>query len=149
MRHLTGALSALLGLAALAGAPAAATDGSLADVIFSEVEKAIIEHYYRDSDPERGAGREEKPAKKGKSKKLPPGLAKKDALPPGLAKQLERNHTLPPGLAKRALPDELRERLPPHPPGHERVIVDGDVVLIERATGIIKDIIRDVLRPGS
>lgn len=81
---------------------------------------------------------------KNKSKGLPPGLAKKDRLPPGLEKQLERNGTLPPGLAKRDLPDDLESRLPRRDDRYERVIVDNDVVLLERTTRRILDIIRDV-----
>ena len=79
--------------------------------------------------------------KKDKSKKLPPGLAKKEQLPPGLAKQLERNGTLPPGLAKRDLPEDLESRLPLLPKTHQRIRVDDDIVLIEKATGRILDIL--------
>ena len=82
---------------------------------------------------------------KGKKKGLPPGLAKKDSLPPGLAKQLERNGTLPPGLAKRDLPYDLERRLPVLDRRYERVIVDRDVVLVQRATGVILDILRNVV----
>lgn len=78
---------------------------------------------------------------KGKSKGLPPGLAKRAELPPGLAKR----DTLPPGLAKRDLPDDLKSNLPPKLDGTKRVVVDRDVVLIEEATGIVLDVIRDVL----
>ena len=73
------------------------------------------------------------------------GLALRDALPPGLERQLERNGTLPPGLAKRALPSDLESKLPPPAPGTERVIVERDVVLVDLATGIVRDILRDVL----
>jgi hypothetical protein len=76
---------------------------------------------------------------------LPPGLAKKESLPPGLAKQLEKNGTLPPGLAKRSLPEGLEKKLPPTSKGQERIIVGGDVVLLEKATGKILDIVRDVV----
>ena len=50
------------------------------------------------------------------------------------------------GLAKRDLPEDLEARLPEPEPGYERVVVDNDVVLIEKATNIIKDIIKDVLK---
>lgn len=83
---------------------------------------------------------------KGKSRGLPPGLAKKDQLPPGLQKQLERGGTLPPGLAKRDLPDDLETRLGPPAQDTERAIVDNDVVLIERTTGVVLDVIRDVIK---
>ena len=76
---------------------------------------------------------------------MPPGLAKKEKLPPGLAKQLEKNGTLPPGLAKRNLPADLESELPDPVEGLERTIVDNAVVLVEKATGRIIDIIQDVV----
>lgn len=79
-----------------------------------------------------------------RQKGMPPGLAKRDSLPPGLAKQLERNGRLPPGLEKRDLPEGLDRLLPPRGHGQERVAVDNDVLLIETATGLILDILRDV-----
>ena len=82
---------------------------------------------------------------KGKSKEMPPGLAKKESLPPGLQKQLEKNGTLPPGLAKRDLPYDLAKQLSSITKGHKRVIVDRDVVLMEETTGLILDVIRDVV----
>ncbi|MBT3915897.1 MAG: hypothetical protein HN731_03895 [Rhodospirillaceae bacterium] len=83
--------------------------------------------------------------KKGKKKGLPPGLAKRDKLPPGLQKQLERNGKLPPGLQKRALPSDLEAKLSPPREGTERVIINQDVVLIEKATNTVLDIIKGVL----
>jgi len=82
---------------------------------------------------------------KGKNKGMPPGLAKKDKLPKGLAMQLEKRGKLPPGLAKRDLPNDLEARLPEAPEGTERVIVDNDVVLTDVATGVVLDIIHDVI----
>ncbi len=83
---------------------------------------------------------------RGNAKGLPPGLAKRDTLPPGLAKQLERNGSLPPGLQKRALPSDLQAQLPPPKQGTERVIIGNDVVLINAATNVVLDIIRDVVK---
>ena len=83
---------------------------------------------------------------KGKSKQMPPGLAKRDELPPGLAKQLERNGTLPPGLAKRDLPSDLDNLLPRRSGGLERLIVEDDVVLIDRTTGVVMDILDGAAR---
>jgi hypothetical protein len=65
-------------------------------------------------------------------------------LPPGIAKNLARGKPLPPGIAKRYLPPGLLGRLPPRP-GYEWVAVGRDVVLIAIATGIIVDILGDVL----
>jgi len=120
--------------------------GGVTDILFSEVEKHLISEYYDqrfgplDDDEDKGK-KKHKGKNKDKSKKLPPGLAKKEQLPPGLAKQLERNGTLPPGLAKRDLPADLESRLPLLPKTHQRIMVDDDIVLIEKATGRILDIL--------
>jgi hypothetical protein len=103
---------------------------------FLAEERRIIEQYYR------GGG------KKVKHRDLPPGLAKRGGnLPPGLQKQLERNGQLPPGLQKRLepLPVDLDRRLPRLPEYWERVIVDRDVILLDRRTNRILDIIEDVI----
>lgn len=109
----------------------------------------------RDDDEDRGAkdkkdkGKKDKGAKgdkgKGKSKGLPPGLAKRDSLPPGLQKQLDKNGRLPPGLAKRDLPADLAAKLPKRSDDQEVSVVEGDVVLIDKATGVILDVIKDVV----
>lgn len=86
---------------------------------------------------------------KGKSDELPPGLAKREELPPGLARQLRERGTLPPGLAKRDLPEDLDSRLPEPEPDEQRVIVDDDVVLIDKTTQEIIDIIEGVVTGGN
>ncbi len=104
---------------------------------FLDDERRIIKEYYR---PEK--------KKKGKSKGLPPGLAKRGGnLPPGLQKHLEKNGQLPPGLQKRLepLPGDLSRRLPRLPDYWERVIVERDVILLDRRTNRILDIIEDVI----
>jgi hypothetical protein len=111
---------------------------------FTELEKQIIDKYFKKEET-KPATNDTKAKKKSKKKGLPPGLAKKDKLPPGLAKQLERNGTLPPGLAKRDLPSELESELPDPVEGLERTIVDNAVVLVEKATGKIVDILKDVV----
>lgn len=80
---------------------------------------------------------------KGRGAGLPPGLAKRDQLPPGLAK---RGNRLPAGLAKADLPPDLEERLPPLPDNIERVVVDSDVLLIQKGTNLILDVIEGVIR---
>ena len=67
-------------------------------------------------------------------------------LPPGIAKKVARGGSLPPGIAKRFLPQDLDRRLPPPPTGIERVIVGGDVLLVQISTGAILDMIRAALR---
>ena len=125
------------------------------DAGFSELERDLIGKYYQGhqtsksySDEDRDRERETKEKTKNKKSKkgLPPGLAKRDELPPGLAKQLQKNGTLPPGLAKRSLPADLEKQLPPPPKGYERQIIeDATVVLVNKATGKIADIIYDAV----
>lgn len=83
-----------------------------------------------------------------RSGNLPPGLAKRGGdLPPGLQRQLRKNGKLPPGLQKRLepLPDEIVVRLPKLPPEWERVILGRHVILIDRRTARVLDIIENVI----
>ncbi|MCH8112090.1 MAG: hypothetical protein IH905_09090 [Proteobacteria bacterium] len=127
------------------------------EIIFKAIEKQILREYFG-GDTEgtakgRGGKKKAKGGRGGKKKakggrgggSLPPGLAKREKLPPGLERQLVRNGTLPPGISKRALPPGLASRLGSLPAGTERVIVGGDVALIDIATGVILDILKDVL----
>jgi hypothetical protein len=100
---------------------------------FLPEERRIIEHYFRSSGPSKG---------------LPPGLAKRGGkLPPGLQKHLEKNGRLPPGLQKRLepLPQDLNLRLPRLPDYWERVILERNVILIDRRSNRILDIIENVI----
>lgn len=99
---------------------------------FLPEERKIIYEYYHRSSPSKG---------------LPPGLAKKGKLPPGLQKHLDKNGKLPPGLQKRLepLPRDLEVRLPRLPEYWERVILQEHVVLIDRRTQQILDIIENVI----
>ena len=102
---------------------------------FSAEERRIIEDYYHKG-------------KQSKKKGLPPGLAKRGGnLPPGLQKKLDRDGQLPPGLQKRLepLPTDLDRRLPRLPEQWERVILDRDIILVDRRTNRILDIIEDVI----
>ncbi len=102
-------------------------------IIFSSHDRDIIRDYYR-----------------GGSSNLPPGLAKRGGnLPPGLQKQLDRNGTLPPGLQKRLtpFPVDLERRLPRLPDIYQRGSIGGSVVIIDRRTQRIMDVIHDILRP--
>ena len=90
-------------------------------------------------------GKKKDKGDQGRGKGLPPGLAKKGKLPPGLQKQLERKGHLPPGLAANPLPYEAVVNLPPPANGTERAIVDTSVVLLEKGTGLILDVLKDVL----
>ena len=80
---------------------------------------------------------------------LPPGLAKRNGnLPPGLEKQLERNGTLPPGLQKKLAPCpvEITRQLPPLPPEYQRSVIGAHIVVFNRSTNIIVDVMKDVVR---
>lgn len=100
---------------------------------FLPEERRIIEHYYRSGGPSKG---------------LPPGLAKRGGkLPPGLQKHLEKNGRLPPGLQKRLepLPQDLDSQLPRLPDYWERVILERDVILLDRRSNRILDIIENII----
>jgi hypothetical protein len=100
---------------------------------FLPEERRIIENYYRSGGPSKG---------------LPPGLAKRGGkLPPGLQKHLDKNGTLPPGLQKRLepLPQDLDARLPRLPDSWERVILERDVILVDRRSNTILDILENVI----
>ena len=107
---------------------------------FSQEERRIIYDVLDAVD--RNIGDDENRGKGGKNKGNGKG---KDGLPPGIAMKLERGGTLPPGIAKRDLPADLRSRLP-YRSDAIRQIVGSDVVLIEKGTDIILDVIRDVVR---
>jgi hypothetical protein len=117
-----------LGVAALHAMPAAAKpplreQASVADIVFSEIEKRLIREYY---------------AARGYA-------AAADSLPPGIRKKLARGKPLPPGIAKRFLPGELESQLPMHG-GTARRVVGNDIVLVAVATGVILDILFDVIK---
>jgi Ni/Co efflux regulator RcnB len=101
------------------------------------------ERYYKDHDRETMRGWYDEHANN-----LPPGLAKKDRLPPGLEKQLVRRGTLPPGLQERLqpCPEDLERRLPPPPPGCAHVLVGGHVVLLNRRTNVVVDLVHFEIR---
>ncbi len=145
-----------LSLPAAAQSPTGHSDGRITSDemiagVISEIERRTIGRYYRgdrydEYEEESGHGK----AKKGnnsKNKGLPPGLAKRDHLPPGLQKHLDERGALPPGLAKRDLPQNLQSALPWRI-NEEFLIIDDDVVLIERATGFLLDVLENVLRGG-
>lgn len=101
-----------------------ADHGRDVEIRFSHRDRMLIRDYYR--------------------RNLPPGLARKARLPPGLEKQIYQHGSLPPGLAGRALPHELEQRLSHLPDGYARVRMGMDVVLLNRNTRIIVDLIRDI-----
>ncbi len=130
----------------------------IADIVFKEVEKRAIEEFYKhvpstradeeakkndDRDGGKARGKKDKDAKgNGRGNGLPPGLVKRDQLPPGLAK---RGNRLPSGLMKSDLPPELEGKLPVLPENIERVVIDDDVLLVQKGTDLILDVLDGVL----
>ena len=76
---------------------------------------------------------------------LPPGLAKKDQLPPGLAKR----DKLPRGLKRDPLPADLQAKLPAARPGTERILIGDDLLLIDKKTSVVLDILKGAALPKS
>lgn len=106
--------------------------GESGKYLFGERDREIITRYYSNH-----------------GSNLPPGLAKRGGnLPPGLEKHLERNGTLPPGLQKRIdpCPEELERQLPPLPAEYRRAVIAAHVVILNRNTNVIVDIMKDVVR---
>jgi len=139
------AAALLVVLACLYAAPGQAAQIDVTDVIFDAVEKRLIREYFAPQDRKGQTKSDKEPRGKGKKnqhgkKGLPPGLAKRRGLPPGLAKRQQ----LPPGLARRDLPNGLLAILPAAAAGTERLVVGNNVVLIQKATGIVLDILSDV-----
>lgn len=69
---------------------------------------------------------------------------KANGLPPGVARKYARGKRLPPGIAKQVLPPDLERQLPVQP-GYQYVAVESDVLLIAVSTGIVVDILLDIL----
>lgn len=55
---------------------------------------------------------------------------------------------LPSRMRTQSLPAELERKLSAMPTGYERVLVDGDVLLVETATGEIVDVMRNARTTG-
>jgi hypothetical protein len=68
-----------------------------------------------------------------------------NALPPGIAMNLARGKPLPPGIAKVFLPNDILKTLPVYP-GYEYLAVGNNVVLVDSTTGLIADVLANVLR---
>jgi hypothetical protein len=61
-------------------------------------------------------------------------------LPPGQAKKWARGQFLPKTLVWTPAPAVIIAKLKPVPPGHRYVVIDGEVLLIALATGLILDV---------
>lgn len=111
------------------GAIEVETDDGYMKVVFSDRDRRAIRRHY---------------GKRRKYKRLPTGLAKKDRLPPGLQKRIDAGGPLPPGLQRRGLPDELEDILSPLPKGYIRLKVGGNIVIMDKETEVVVDIVRDI-----
>ena len=98
--------------------PSGRQERDVANILITAAEKALIGDYYRGQAAE--------------------------SLPPGIRKKVARGKPLPPGIAKN-FPDDLRGRLPPRP-GYDWRSIGPDVVLVEAATGVVVDVLKDILR---
>ena len=101
----------------------AATNPTERAILFSGEDRQTIDHFFR-RHPAQSAGNGAK--------------ARREPL-------LIRER-VPQGLATRPLPNALDHRLPPLPPGYARLILGRDVLLVERRTRTILDIVREVVR---
>ena len=102
-----------------------------AERVFTKQEITLVKNYFYDN-----------------RNGLPPGLAKREKLPPGLERQLQKNGTLPPGLQKKIqpLPPVLERRMRLLPTGYRRVVIAGNVILMNEKTAEIYSIIRNVIQ---
>jgi hypothetical protein len=102
-----------------------------AERVFSQEEITLVRSYFHDN-----------------RNGLPPGLAKREKLPPGLERQLRQNGTLPPGLQKKVhpLPLELERQMRRLPTGYRRVVIAGNVIMMNEKTAVIYDIVRNVIQ---
>jgi hypothetical protein len=66
------------------------------------------------------------------------------ALPPGMRKRLAKGKPLPPGIAKKLAPAALSSKVG-LPAGYRLMEVGLDVVLVEAATGIVRDLLKDAI----
>ena len=140
-------------LFAVSAPPVQAQTTDIIGQVFSAVEKKIIEDFFGEQAADAILRTKKDKTKKNKNAKEGGGNKNKNAkskgmsgeLPPGLAKHIEKHGTLPPGLAKQELPPGLAKRLGSTRSGLERLIVGDDVVLVEEATGVVYDIIKDIV----
>lgn len=111
--------------AATSGRVVIRDDTGVVDIRFNDRDREYIHDFYRGG------------------KGLPPGLAKRRGhLPPGLAKR----DRLPPGLQGDALPYELEHKLSRLPSSYVRVRIGQDIVLMDRNTRVVFDVVYGIGR---
>ena len=109
--------------AATSGQVVIKDDVTSIDVRIGDSDRVLIRDYYQSSKHKKG---------------LPPGLAKRRGnLPPGLAKR----DRLPPGLQGDPLPYDLEKQLTRLPSSYVRVRIGQDIVLMDRKTRVMVDVV--------
>jgi len=98
-------------------------------------------------DTKKDAKKDAKSAKNGKGKGKDKAKAAQ-AQPAAARTRLEPGAILPPDLPRRALPKGLDSKLPKPAGGQQRVIVGNDIVLIEKKSGRILDVVVNAARAG-
>jgi hypothetical protein len=91
------------------------------------------------AEPARGFAEPERQAIITYFSNLPP--VPEELRPPANREKLQAGQSLPKGVAGRILPRDLDRSLPPPPAGHERVIVDSDVLMVELGSRRVIDVI--------
>jgi hypothetical protein len=94
-------------------------------ILFTGEDRQTIDHFFRRHGLQNGGN----------------GAKTRREAPPVLIRE-----RVPQGVATRPLPDALDHQLPPLPPGYSRLILGRDVVLVDRRTRTILDIMREVVR---
>lgn len=111
--------------------PRPASAQSITDNFFTGEERRIISGYYRAAQ---------------QSQEAPSGPARAGSrLPPAYAKLLGRGKPLPAGLYYAPLPSDLVGELPRRPL-HLRLVIGTDILLVERSSNLVRDIMPDALR---
>jgi hypothetical protein len=117
------------------GAPPSKSAGSIGAAL-SELERKIIDEYYRLKSRMTGAEPAPQPGAP-----VPPRTG---SLTRSILKDPETGAPLPIGTHREQLPADLREKLPSPTPGTDRVLVGDDVVLVDRRTDIVLDVMRGI-----
>jgi len=111
------------------GAVVVESEDLRAAVIFGYGDRSRIRHYYKS---------------KHKAKKLPPGLAKKHKSHPGLRKHIEKYGNLPSDIKGSRIPVDLERTLRHLPEDYVRIRVGGDLLLMNKKTRYVFDVVFDV-----
>jgi hypothetical protein len=67
-------------------------------------------------------------------------------LPPGIAKNVARGKPLPPGIAKKQAPPMLIQQIPACRSGLECIVLGADMLILDAVHGVVRDIVRNVVR---